>query len=232
MHENSPIPENGMKTRLGKRLKALLQSIDMPSSVVYDLCCDHGAIGRAVLELDISELVVFNDIHPDIMARLGQQLERLQATSYRLETKPAEQVQLAEVSKGCVILAGVGDEQCIEILKALLHQPASKNYTFIISPATKNYFVRRYLHNTAATCLFDKTVTENGRTYEIYGIKKSESPEHPVALFGEGWEVGNRNHQKHLQKLIGFYSAQLKQGSSEEIEFVVHEYKHLLEQIA
>lgn len=231
MHENSQITENGTKTRLGKRLEALVESIESPNSVVYDLCCDHGAVGRAVLELMLSEHVVFNDIHPDIVTRLGHQLSSLNATNYELNVQPAEQVSLQLVDHGHIILAGVGDEQCIEILKALFAQPASRNYSFVISPATKTYFVRRFLQSTSATLLFDRIVTENRRSYEIIGVQNSSVCSRPVSSVGEGWEPGNAAHQQHLKKLIDFYSAQLRRGSNAEVERIVEQYQNALDKL-
>ncbi len=203
--------EKNLKTRLGKRLKALFERIPAETDCFYDLCCDHGAVGRAVLEQRERCHVVFNDIHPDIMASLANLLERFQAENYRLAIGPAQQATLIPAQQPTVLLAGIGDEQCLEILDYFMNQNATRHAHYIISPATKVHNVRKWLRSQHVNLLHESTVTENKRTYEIIEVKKDlEAPHHQVDLFGHCWETGNPQHQNHLAKLIAFYAAQQK----------------------
>jgi len=222
-----------MKTRLGKRLSALFNCIPPETNYLYDLCCDHGAIGRAVLETHKQCHVVFNDIHPDIMSRLATLLHSFNASNYSLSVCPAEQLQPLSSKRSTIILAGVGDEQCIRILRHLSAIPSLKQAHFIISPATKVQKVRRYLKQNGAKLICESTITENNRTYEIIEVSFDTLIEHrPISEFGYCWSSEDPTHQTHLKKLITFYSAQRNTALNKEYERISLAYKKILEKIS
>lgn len=220
-----------LKTKLGKRLRYLYEQIPENTEIFYDLCCDHGALGRAVLESYKDCQVIFNDIHPDIMARLEDQLRRLAAENFRLEICPAENIQLDAHTNACVMLAGVGDGQCICILAALLAQPINPNTRFIVSPATKVLAVRDYLRQQNINCFADTIISENKRSYEVIEFDLNPA-NHSLSELGDGWQRNNADHQKHLEKLISFYQAQLiNQPKSSVAKRAVSGYQKILKKI-
>ncbi|TCS43063.1 tRNA (adenine(22)-N(1))-methyltransferase TrmK [Reinekea marinisedimentorum] len=222
-----------LKTRLGKRLRALLNAIPDGTKQVWDLCCDHGAVGRAVIESRPNCEVVFNDIHQDIMARLSKKLIALGAKNYRLEVAPAQNLKLNGEQRPTIILAGVGAEQCIEILKQLFSQPAAEQAYFIISPATKTYFVRQFLCQAGVYLADEACISENRRSYEIICIqlqqKASNRPMIGTAedLFGACWQPGNAEQLKHLKKQLKFY--QSAQKPTPETDLICQGYQQLIE---
>lgn len=220
--------QNARKTRLGHRLNALYNLIPEGTELLIDLCCDHGALGRAALEEQRAKRVLFNDIHPDIMQRLSQQLTRFGASMYQLSVEPAQQLILPDTLTGTVVLAGVGDEQTIDILRALMTQPQAGNFRFIVSPATKVYFVRDYLRQSNIRCIEDVIVCENRRCYEILTLVTDHPQAIAVSQFGDQWQPDNAQHQQHLNKLIRFYSAQLKQGESAQTRRIIEGYRSRL----
>lgn len=224
-----------MKTRLGKRLKALLNALPKHPHTVWDLCCDHGALGRAVLEVFPQCHVVFNDIHPDIMQRLEQLLEHYQASNYSTLACPAQSIQPQPGTQPVFILAGVGDEQCIEILSHLGTCPEAESFTYIISPATKVAYVRKYLIDQHFRLLSDKVVSENGRSYEI--ITACQSPKLGRALserqgdhIGTAWEADTIQLQ-HLQKLKTFYTQQAGANKNHYAMHLAYSYEKKLLQL-
>lgn len=196
--------------------------------MLIDLCCDHGAIGRAAIEEQRVQHVLFNDIHPDIMQRLDTALKQYGAEQYSLSVEPAQELLLPKTDRGLVMLAGVGDEQTIQILRALLAQPNAETYQFIISPATKVWNVRAFLKSCKVHCLADSLVCENGRCYEMIHVIPSAEPEALVDPFGTAWQPDNADHQASLKKLIRFYSDQLKQGPSDITEGIISGYRDKL----
>lgn len=225
-----------LKTKLGKRLRFLLNCIPSDTDEVWDLCCDHGAIGRAVLESRPSCEVIFNDIHQDIMARLEETLVNLNASNYRLDVGPAQSIKLPSNNSLTIVLAGVGSEQCIEILQELLSQPAALTAYFIISPATKTYYVREFLCKAGVYLELDEAVSENKRTYEVLGIRLSDIGNHSKRmtrseenLFGNGWTANNPDHQKHIRKLLNYY--QSAQNPDAKTKAICKGYTALLEKL-
>jgi len=223
-----------LKTRMGTRLTALFSAVPATTSEFWDLCCDHGAIGRAILESRRHCPVVFNDIHSDIMANLQRQLTALQAENYRLIIAPAEQLVLTDSPKPTLMLAGVGAEQCIIILTQLFAQPASASATFIISAATKMHWVRQFLIDQGVFLLHESVVTENKRSYEILTVGRDSFSggkkmlASPGYRFGACWQPDNPDHRRHLEKLIGFYQAKSLHRQAENSAAIVQGYKNIL----
>jgi len=226
--------DHTLKTRMGTRLTALFSAVPATTSEFWDLCCDHGAIGRAILESRQPCPVVFNDIHSDIMAKLQRRLTALQAENYRMYIGPAEQLVLTDSPQPTLMLAGVGAEQCIIILSHLFAQPSSASATFIISAATKMHRVRQFLIDQGVFLVHESVVTENKRSYEILiigrdsfsgGKKMSDSA---GDLFGACWQPDNPDHRRHLDKLIGFYQAKLQHRPAGNTDSIVQGYKDIL----
>jgi len=223
-----------LKTRMGTRLTALFCAVPATTSEFWDLCCDHGAIGRAMLESRRPCPVVFNDIHSDIMANLQRQLTAVQAENYRMYIGPAEQLVLSDSPKPTLMLAGVGAEQCIIILTHLFAQSASASAIFIISAATKMHRVRQFLIDQGVFLVHESVVTENKRSYEILTIGRDsfsggkKMSAQAGDLFGACWHPDNPDHRRHLNKLIGFYQAKLQHRPGENINATVQGYKDIL----
>lgn len=227
------MPNNQLKTRLGKRLKALYQSIPGQTDHFLDLCCDHGSLGRAVLETRSDCHVTFNDLRPGIMNDLAELLQRYQAHNFTLDTGPAQQVQLPVQGQSTVMLAGIGDEQAIEIIESLLAQQTEQPCRLIISPATKVHYVRSFLASASVSLEQESLVTENRRTYEVISVRKALSGEKkPVSRFGSAWALGNTDHQQHLLKLIQFYDAQQNRNRTDDTALIVEHYKKILKKIS
>lgn len=230
--ERAKMEKINIKTRLGKRLTALFNAIPADVTHLYDLCCDHGALGRAALETYTDSIVTFNDIHPDIMSRLNNQLVNLKASNFNISIMPAEQLTVSDQGKPCIILAGVGDEQCITILKSLLAQKLPRQTHFIVSPATKTHFVRAYLATMPINVIRDHVSSENKRCYEIIEFNLANENSPPLHLFGTGWNENNRDHIRHIEKVSSFYRAQLKNNpNSSTLNNIISGYEKILKKI-
>ena len=172
-------------------------------------------------------------LRPGIIQLLAGLLQQYQAQNYTLDTGPAQQIQLPEKGQSTVMLAGIGDEQAIEIIDSLLAQPTDQPCRMIISPATKVHHVRLYLASAPVSLEYESLVTENKRTYEIICVRKDTSDSKcPVSPFGSAWAYGNHDHQRHLNKLIQFYDAQQDENRTDETALIVEHYKKILKKIS
>ena len=228
--------QTALKTKLGKRLKHLFTTIPSDSDIVWDLCCDHGALGRAILETRQNTHVIFNDIHPDIMLRLSEQLVQLNASNYELAVSPAEKITLKKAVNQTVVLAGIGDEQCITILNSLALQEPAKHCRFIISPTTKVALVRQFLITRHFYLLEESVVTENNRTYEVLTVclsNQSNSIKMTSELgddVGRGWRK-KPEHIRHLNKLIGYYQGQALNKNKPYAKNLLDQYEFILKNL-
>jgi tRNA (adenine22-N1)-methyltransferase len=225
--------QTALKTKLGTRLSHLLMAVPHDTELLWDLCCDHGALGRAVLETNATTKVIFNDIHPDIMNRLSALLKRIRASNYDLLVAPAQNIMIESEKSQTFIIAGIGDEQCIAILQALIKQDNAKYCRFIISPTTKVAMVRRYLIKAGFYSLSQTTVTENKRTYEVMTVATSNQyggqklTELNGDLVGSMWR-DTTDHRNHLEKLIAYYQGQALNPAKPYASILVTQYKRIL----
>jgi tRNA (adenine22-N1)-methyltransferase len=192
-----------MKTRLGKRLKALFDAIPPGYDTVWDLCCDHGRLGLALLESQRTGTVHFIDQVASIMDDLQVRLERYGATGYQVQTIAAERLALPPDERALLVLAGVGDEVTLAIVNALSAQNPDCPPDWLISPANSLFQVRRGLQQQEFGLLEEGVVFENGRGYEWMRVCQDRHRA-PIAVSNPAsfWNAQLPEHRAHLQKLV------------------------------
>ena len=218
-----------MKTRLGKRLTALFHAIPTGYDSVWDLCCDHGRLGMALIETGRAPEVHFNDCIEPIMADLKARLVRYSARGYTLHTVEAERLRLPDDGRHLLVLAGVGDEMTIRILEALSHTGTPERFDWLISPANNLFQVRRWLCEHGLGVLEEGLVFENGRGYEWLRVTldRQRAPE-PVANPAPFWDGRDPQHRTHLTKLVRHAHKQRRNPADTDSDAVLAAYEPLL----
>ena len=100
---------------LSQRLQFITSQL-LEGHDVWDLCCDHGLIGRWAVKADRFPSVQFVDPVPSIIERLRLTLEK-HAFEGRWTLHTVEAQSLPDMS-GTVVIAGVGGELIQKILEA------------------------------------------------------------------------------------------------------------------
>lgn len=218
-----------MKTRLGKRLQALFDAIPPGYDEVWDLCCDHGQLGLALLESQRAKQVHFVDQVDSIMLDLRDRLERYGATAYQLHTLPAEQLVLTAPTRPLLVLAGVGDEVTRAIVSAVSEHNPNTQPDWLISPANKLFQVRRYLQQQSFGLLEEGVVFENGRGYEWLSVSRDrQRAADPVPNPANFWNAEIPEHRTHLQKLVRHARKQLNNPHEQDAQLMLALYEPLL----
>lgn len=152
---------------LSHRLQLIFEQL-LPGEPVWDLCCDHGKLGRQALSSGLFPRVCFVDSAAHLVERVRARLSfegRTESASFF--GIPAE--QLTEPLSGTVVAAGVGAHTLMDILQG---QEKSSALRFVLGPqkdeeklkiwllADPN-FSRRY----GLKCQF--SVKERGRDRQI-----------------------------------------------------------------
>ncbi|MHA7879930.1 MAG: SAM-dependent methyltransferase [Saccharospirillum sp.] len=191
-----------MKTRLSKRLRTLFDAIPVGYDSVWDLCCDHGRLGMAILETAKSPQVVFVDQIPEITDGVESLLQRYGAKGYQVECQDARTLNLPEQGRHLLVLAGVGDEVTLSIMTGLLNRGASDaRFDWLVSPANNLFQVREQLRQWPLSVLKEGFVMDKQRGYEWLLLQHSETPNHPVSNPAPFWDASLPEHSQHLQKL-------------------------------
>lgn len=218
-----------MKTRLGKRLKALFDAIPPGYDEVWDLCCDHGRLGLALLESRRANQVHFVDQIDSIMVDLHRRLEQYGATGYQLHTLPAEQLVLTANTRPLLVLAGVGDEVTQAIVSAVSEHNPDTQPDWLISPANNLFQVRRNLQQLKFGLLEEGVVFENGRGYEwlVVSQDRQRAPK-PVGNPAGFWNAAIPEHREHLQRLVSHARHQLNNPNQLDAQPMLERYEPLL----
>lgn len=117
---------------LSKRLQTL-HDLLLPGEPAWDLCCDHGLLGLKALESGLFPRVHFVDQVPHIMQRLQGILDENPHRGHaQCHTLPAE--NLAEPLTGSVVIAGVGGERILGMVKALTDRQMLRASRLILGP--------------------------------------------------------------------------------------------------
>ena len=123
--------------KLSPRLSALLaQGLD--GQDFWDICCDHGLLGRAALRSGRFSEVHFNDQVPHVLAKLR---ERAGAGLFHLCPAQNLDVELT----GTVSIAGVGGFNIIKILSAWDESRILRAERILLNPMTHINELRDFL---------------------------------------------------------------------------------------
>lgn len=220
-----------MKTRLSKRLTALLEQVPAGYDAIWDLCCDHGRLGMALLETERAPLVHFNDSVPSIMADLEQRLRRYGAVNFQLHLASAEQLQLPDQGRQLLILTGVGDELSVRIIDALSDQLPAAQLDWLMSPANNLFQLRDALQQRHFGLIDEGLVFDNGRGYEwLYVTQDRQRATASIANPAPFWDAHNREHRRHLEKLLRHANQQQRQADAINAQAAAKAYAALLDQ--
>lgn len=200
-----------MKTRLGTRLRALFDAIPPGYDSVWDLGCDHGRLGMAVLESGRAPAVTFVDRLARITDPLQHRLTAYSAHGYRVLTEDARDLMLPDTGRHLLVLAGVGDELMVAILEALAGQAVAERFDWLLSPANNDFEVRNYLRRAGYGLLAEGLVIERGRGYEWLRLSRDrQRAPRPVPNPAGFWDARRADHRALLERRVRHGERQLK----------------------
>lgn len=181
---------------MNKRINDIISLVPNEDLNIYDLFCDHGLIGRGLLDLKRAKTITFVDIKKHLIEKLRQELK--ETPNVFMKTIDARLINFIDHS--FVIMAGVGGMLIIDCLKAYQKQGNFSSLTFFISANMHSSEVRFYLKEKGFQVSQSGVITERGRAYEyfIFSGKKTASE---IPLFDEKiWNKENIHHYQHLAR--------------------------------
>ena len=151
---------------LSNRLQLIFEQL-LPGEPVWDLCCDHGKLGRQALRSGLFPRVCFVDCAAHLVEQVRERLSsegRDEGASFF--GMPAE--QLPEALSGTVVAAGVGAHTLMDILRDQKSTPLR----FVLGPQKDEEKLKIWLAEDVAfsrryglKCQF--SVKERGRDRQI-----------------------------------------------------------------
>jgi len=194
--------------RLSPRLNAIYELIEelqqqSPYSCVWDCCCDHGYLGIKILANELCEKTVFVDQLTHLIEQLSIRLGTFDESRHELITADAGELNFNDKLRHLVLLAGVGGETSVEIVKAIEDRHPAVQIDYIFCPSTSQKALREYLTNNNFQQAFEDLVLDNKRYYEILYVKGKaiDNKQARVSLSCTLWNKDNSEHQHYLKKI-------------------------------
>ena len=153
-----------MIEKLSKRMMTIasLANDDIPT---YDLCCDHGLIGIAVMELKKSRELHLIDRVPQIIQTLEANiLKYAQGKPIIARCLDANQIKVPS-TRANIIIAGVGAKKITSILRSI-YPGGIMPHKLILNPCASSKSLEKYLENLGWK-ITSHQVTERGVQHRI-----------------------------------------------------------------
>lgn len=229
---------------------------------IWDCCCDHGLLGMLLLKRNAARQVHFVDCVPSLMQALELRLQRFfpadisgqnlhlnphlnpdidpnlschtQWQVHCLDVMALPLEQTSDKDKQLIIIAGVGGELLVELVRAILAQHPLRHLEFILCPVHHNYYVRQSLSALGLGLKSEHLLEENQRFYEILHVSTIVAPNGlPITATGSLiWqtldEASLPRAHRYLSQVIGHYQRMPAHKQTPEI---IHAYQQQLAQL-
>ncbi|PIW58661.1 tRNA (adenine(22)-N(1))-methyltransferase TrmK [Shewanella sp. CG12_big_fil_rev_8_21_14_0_65_47_15] len=225
--------------KISQRLQQINSMITGHYDHIWDCCCDHGLLGMLLLERSAAHQVHFVDCVPSLMQALELRLQRffpadilgqnlhlnphlnpdidpnlschIQWQVHCLDVAALPLAQTNDQDKQLIIIAGVGGELLVELVRAIVAEHPEKRLEFILCPVHHNYFVRQSLSELGLGLKSEHLLEENQRFYEIlHVINDGNANDHRISPSGSLMWNNLRGEElalarRYLHKVISHY---------------------------
>ncbi len=154
-------------SKLSFRLKKIKNLISSESNIVWDLCCDHGQLGKSLLQN--KQKVYFVDIVPHIIDELKQSIV---SSNCEFQAKDATKIIIENRIDESIIMAGVGGWTCIKILDSLINNYTQLKSEFILAPQKNLQTVKDYLLKNDFTLISEDIIQDKKNYYNILKVRR------------------------------------------------------------
>lgn len=193
--------------KLSSRLDTIKNKVSDHYDHIWDCCCDHGQLGVALLSSQPKSVIHFVDVVDELMVDLENQLQKHASTiqsQWQVHCMDVANLPLAEGKKNLIIIAGVGGDLLIELVRSIQSNNQEVKLEFILCPVLHNHMVRIELIAMGFGLISETLVKENKRFYEVIHVS-NQTPK-PITPVGcEMWNLSDFDHQEYLKKTISHY---------------------------
>jgi len=196
--------------RLGRRLRALYEAVPAGYDDLWDLGCDHGRLGLALLDAGRADRVHFVDRLPWLIDGVREQLSQYPSQRWSTRAMDARDVALNATPCELVLLAGVGADQTLSILNALSERHSDSTPEFLIAPSGPVFRLRHALSASGFRLLQEDFVMERRRGYQLLRVTQAVGKGQELTLTGRFWRPGDEDHHCYLEQQLGHYQRQLR----------------------
>ena len=223
---------------LSRRLAAIDSLIGEHYDAVWDCCCDHGLLGIELIKRKAAPMVKFVDIVPNLMAELEAKLTLFSpwqhTAHWQVLCQDVAGINLNPQQKNMIVIAGVGGELLIEMVKNILSNYSqvsqlhngqqAQPLEFTVCPVHHAYTLRSGLRKLELGLKTEAIVTENKRFYEVLHLSQAAATK--VSTTGKMWDFTQDSHKQYHAKLIKHYT-QMQNKNADFYAEVLNQYNNL-----
>lgn len=175
--------------KLSNRLCAVLNLLAGPEPALagvrdYCLCdvgCDHGYVSIAAVQSGKASRVIAMDLRKGPLAKARENIAAYNLTG-QIETRLSDGVDALAIGEAdCVIIAGMGGETVLHILKSHLDLFESLK-EFILQPQSDIDKVRRFLRDHGFAIAAEDMILEDGKFYPMMRVVRADQSRDDSAL--------------------------------------------------
>lgn len=220
---------------LSKRLSAIDNAVGEHFHHVWDCCCDHGYLGRQLLERGAAPHIHFVDIVPNIIKQLETVLGGVSATQSQFHIYCQDVAKLPldkfnQDDKHLIVIAGVGGDLTLQIVEQLLTDHPDKPLEFILCPLRQQYVLRSQLARRGLRLIDEQLIKDDKLFYEIIHLTTGEGE----AIEGVGskmWHNPNQWHVQHLQIVLAHFK-RMANNPANNVDSAIASYQQLLAKLS
>lgn len=193
--------------KLSSRLDTIKNKVIDHYDHIWDCCCDHGQLGVALLSSQPKSMIHFVDVVDELMIDLESQLQKHASaiqSQWQVHCMDVAKLPLIKGKKNLIIIAGVGGDLLIELVRSIQLRNSDIELEFILCPVLHNYMVRCELIEMGFGLISETLIKENKRFYEVLHVS-NQVTKSLTAIGSEMWDLPDSDHQEYLDKTIAHY---------------------------
>lgn len=190
----------------------IIKHVPEDSDTVWDICCDHGKVGRSFLPL---RKVVFIDQVAYITKRLSGHLEKeflaSEQASFEVLTANAREVDYMSLGSNCYVVTGVGGELGMEIISQIFLSMKPED-SILVCVHKNTHKLRCFLSDLGLGLCEEVLIKENNQFYELVLVNKTSTLDiSPVGSLM--WQSPTDDHSEYLKSQKAYYMKKSKYKS-------------------
>lgn len=193
--------------KLSSRLDTLKNKVTKDYDHIWDCCCDHGQLGIALLASQPKSVIHFVDVVDGLMVELESQLQKHASaikSQWQVHCMDVANLLLVKGKKNLIIIAGVGGDLLIELMRSIQSNNQEAELEFILCPVLHNHMVRTELIEMDFGLISETLVKENKRFYEVLHVS-NQAAKQITPVGSDMWNLSDCDHQEYLNKTISHY---------------------------
>lgn len=212
--------------RISHRLKTIIDLVPDESEVIWDICCDHGIVGKHFLP---NRKIIFNDQVPSIIKTLKNSFDGsdIPVERFKIIEQDATKIKFEKsTNKTCFVIVGIGADLIIKILENIPH--SNKDH-FLLCAHQYNYKLRSFLKKENFKLKSELLCRDDNHFYEIILCHRTRGK--TISLIGEQlWMADKEDCISYLNKQIMFFEIKAKYNPV--FKLTLNKYEDLLKKFS